>query len=569
MNKLFTTLLLFIASANLQAQGGYVKYADSARYETQTPGRTIKVFKGEIVPCLKKGSKIDAIIGHDTIKDLPFPSKDYKIVQPVADYQPQKWTLVKPLKKDGLALASVNTADIASDTVTLIAESGKLLMQLTSIREASAELSKCGSTFRLMFTDAPSIFYDSDKFASSAESSSAETQNTEEEDWPWAYYALVFLAAGGGMGFCAWLFFKSKNNPDEYKNNPDEYVDYTGNSLSKFAEKYGGVNSLHDMNPELIPKKSDWDKIKNKTNRETMIQKKLKGKKIRIKHAAPYILKPDDANKNYEETERTDSHPQSSPKETSAQSARLENHHELVERLRKMEDAFIHEIQKLSNNQGESKKWQDDKRELEAKLERIENDKSALESNLQKANVDMNKARSEAEDIKKRMIAVDFLKDYSESVFSYLKLCQQVLNDAYGVFHLISRQNPREAFAAEHLLIKFQSAVHSIPVGDWRQILRDIKDSGATANRELAKSFSQIENEPDKKREFQRLLFSNVLVKYSSDILILAEAFKNLSRFQVSPDFANKAQRTFGNYAAEIVNKAKSAGLTIKHVPLF
>jgi len=253
-----------------------------------------------------------------------------------------------------------------------------------------------------------------------------------------------------------------------------------------------------------------------------------------------------------------------SPKPTNSGSR-----NELFDRLEQMENAFTREIQKLSNNQGEVQRLQGEREKLKAKLEGVENEKSALKLDLQKANADKNKAQSETEELKKRIIAVDFLKDYSGNVFSYLEFCQQVSNEAYNFFERVSRQNPREAFAAGLLLIKFQNAVNSIPVGDWRRTLQDIKDTGATANRQLHRSFSQIQNNPDKQKEFQRLLFSEVLVKYSSDILILAEAFKNLSRFRVPADFASEAQRAFGKYVTEIVNKAKSTGLTIKHIPLF
>ena len=199
----------------------------------------------------------------------------------------------------------------------------------------------------------------------------------------------------------------------------------------------------------------------------------------------------------------------------------------------------------------------------------LQTDKSTLETNLQNANDEKNRVQNEIKELKERVIAVEFLKGYSESVFTYLKYCQQVSSDAYNFFNKISQQNPKQAFAAGHLLMKFQSAVNAIPVGDWLRTVQDIKDSGATTNRQLTRSFSQIQNDGDKQKEFQRLLFSEVLTKYSSNILILAEAFKNLSRFQGSADFANEAQSTFGKHVTEIVSKAKSTGLEIKHVPLF
>src|SRR6218665_2002247 len=368
------------------AQNGYVKYQSGSEYRN----KTVKVFKGEIVPCLRRGNKIDVVIGNDTIKDLPFPSKDYKIVQPVANYQSQKETLAQ-LTEGGIVLVKA-TAIPNSDTVTLIAESGQALVQLATKREAKAELSRCGNTFRLIFTDAPSIFYNSNKLilfveppveAPIAEEGYEEEgfEKASEADWPWTYYALIFLAAGG-IGFCVRLFLHIR------KNNSDDYVCYNGDSLSRFAAKYGGLDFLHAINPKLMPTRKEWDKIRNTIDGEAMIQK-LKGKKIRIRQTARHTLKSGNANKNYKAAERTNAH---------IQSADSGNYNELAERLEKTE-GFIHEIQKLNNNQGEVKRLQDEKKELEAKLKRIENEKSTLESALQKANAGKNTAQNEIEEL--------------------------------------------------------------------------------------------------------------------------------------------------------------------------
>ena len=101
------------------------------------------------------------------------------------------------------------------------------------------------------------------------------------------------------------------------------------------------------------------------------------------------------------------------------------------------------------------------------------------------------------------------------------------------------------------------------------QTVQDIIDTGATTNKQVIRRFAQLQNDNEKMKEFQRLLFTEVLTKYSSNILILAEAFKNLSRFQVATDLANDAQNTFGKHVSELVNKAKATALEIKYVPLF
>jgi hypothetical protein len=46
--------------------------------------------------------------------------------------------------------------------------------------------------------------------------------------------------------------------------------------------------------------------------------------------------------------------------------------------------------------------------------------------------------QNEIKELKERVIAVEFLKGYSESVFTYLKYCQQVSSDAFNFFNKIS-----------------------------------------------------------------------------------------------------------------------------------
>ena len=85
----------------------------------------------------------------------------------------------------------------------------------------------------------------------------------------------------------------------------------------------------------------------------------------------------------------------------------------------------------------------------------------------------------------------------------------------------------------------------------------------------MIRSFSQIQSEEEKKREFQRLFFTDVLIKYSSSILILAEEFRNLVHFQIPTESANEAQGIFSKHVTELNIKIKSTGLENKYIPLF
>lgn len=578
MNKFFTTFVLLISTfCFAQAQDGYIKFHTDFEYRN----KTVKVFKGEIVPFVNasKANKINVVIGADTITDLGSTSKTFEIVTSTnTTYNSQKADFLQ-LKKGGVVWVNATTIP-NTDTVTLISESGKQLTQLIEKREVQVNQSELGKTCRLIISNSPSIFYSADKLKEFVEPEpvqepeNTETLNEEKKGtgWAWWYYALIAFGACG-IGFGVWKFIKRK------KGNPNEEV-FNSSSLKDFALKYGGVKKLSELNPNLIP--PNWDKLQNAEKQR--IINNLQGKRLIVRGESETSFGfQENKNSNNDEpiTKEWDS-----PKETFVQPTNFGNNNELSGQLRQMESTLIREIQRMSsgnNNQNEVNRLRNekteienklrgletDKRNVDAKLMQMQSDKATAENNLQTAMTETIRVQNEMKELKERVIAVEFLKGYSESVFTYLKYCQQVSSDAYNFFNKISQQNPKQAFAAGHLLMKFQSAVNLIPIGDWLRTVQDIKDSGATTNRQLTRSSSQIQNDGDKQKEFQRLLFSEVLTKYSSNILILAEAFKNLSRFQGSADFASEAQSTFGKHVTEIVSKAKSTGLDIKYVPLF
>jgi len=576
MNKLFTTFVLLISTVCFsQAQDGYIKYHTDIEYRN----KVVKVFKGEIVPFINgsKENKINVIIGADTITDLGSTSNSYEVITPTKlNYLSMKDDLIQ--FKQGVGVI-VNISSIEnSDSAYVYSESKTLLTKLVNVKEATINKDKCGETIRLVISNSPTIYYSVaalKTFVEPATPITTETETTEETKsglvwWVWVLISLSIV----GIALVIWkYFFKSKSNSNVAK--------FYSGSLKDFANQNGGIKKLSELNPKLIP--PDYEKL-DKNDRQR-ITEKLYGKKIIIcadNETSFGFQEPVIQNKS----ETISSNENEMPKETFVQQTNIGNNNGLSNQLRQMENKIVHEIQRMSsgnNNTNEINRLKNEKIELENKLRgletdkknvdakvlQIQTDKTILETNLQNANDEKSRVQNEIKELKERVIAVEFLKGYSESVFTYLKYCQQVSSDAFNFFNKISQQNPKQAFAAGHLLMKFQSAINSIPVGDWLRTVQDIKDSGATTNRQLTRSFSQIQNDSDKQKEFQRLLFSEVLTKYSSNILILAEAFKNLSRFQGSADFASEAQNTFGNHVTEIINKAKSTGLDIKHVPLF
>ena len=571
MNKFLASFAILISTVcNAQAQDGYIKYHTDSEYRN----KAVKVFKGEIVPFLNssRSNKINVIVGADTITDLPNNSNSYSTIAISKTYSSIQKQFLQLI---GNGNVSINATNI-DDTVTLISESGQKLTQLIQQREDKVNKSKLGKTCRLIFSSAPSIFYSADDLTQKVEDN--ETPSEEKKENGWALWQIICLSVIGlgiiGFGF-RW-FLKERSSKKQTSQEPKKTIYYSNKSLDIFArDNRITLNDLIQYNKGVIDKKyPSYNDVKQKD-----VQRDLNTKKLIVGFQEKSFVETETRNETI--TKEGDS-----PKEPLGQTTNLGNNNTLSDQLRQMQNTLISEIQKVSssnNNQGEINSLGIKITELENKLKGVENDKtnsdlkqrqlqtekSTLETNFQIANNEKNRVQNEIKDLKERVIAVEFLKGYSESVFTYLKYCQQVSSDAYNFFNKISQQNPKQSFAPGHLLIKFQSAANSIPIGDWLRTVQDIKDSGATTNRKLTRSFTLLQNDGDKQKEFQRLLFSEVLIKYSSNILILAEAFKNLSRFQVSSDFANEAQSTFGKHVAEIVSKAKSTGLDIKHVPLF
>lgn len=583
MKKLLAMLVLFLSTLNmLQAQDGYIKYLIDSEYRN----KAVKVFKGEIVPFLNasKSNSINVIIGNDTITNLEATSKSYEVApSPNEAYIAQKANYLQ-IKKDGFAWVNALTIP-KTDTVTLISENGKRLTQLIEKREVQVNLSDLGKTCRLIISNSPSIFYSTTNLKHFEESESVQltgitnlqATDKKETSWSWWYYALIVIAAVG-IGLGVWRVFKSKMKQD-----PNE-VRFTGNSLTEFANKYGGLEKLSSLNIGIIPTKSEWNRLKNNESAKAKKIKKLKGKRI-------IIHTDDDISFGFQGKTNIQSLCQSSKEDVSSKNISVQetnygNQEELANQLRRMENNLITEIKRVGSGNNKSndisrlkgekeqmenkvKALETEKHHLVSTLEQLQKDKTTSESSLQTISHENNRVQDEIKKLKEKVIEVNYLREYCDSVSSYLQFCQQVSTDIYNFLNKIPQQNSKQGFSIGSLLINFQNSNNNIPVGNWLQIVKDINDAGVTTNKQLIRSFSQIGSDGEKLKEFQRLLFTEVLTKYSSNILILAEAFRNLSRFQVPQKLANEAQSTFGNHVDKFLRQSKTIGMEIKYVQLF
>jgi hypothetical protein len=596
---LFSVLTIVIL---VQAQDGYVKFKSDFEYRD----KTVKCYKNEIFPFYKskKDNNINVIIGSDTITHLLPSSKNFiKIDNPNTSYLANTNDLVKLKDNDNIFIECKYLS--LKDTLTLISEQGKQIIHQILKKDSSINRIECGKSFRIILTNAPTIFYSIDRLQkyippiTDRDGDGIADKNDSCPDTPgvaanngcpnveksailpslsWYYYLLIIVTCIVLSGVGVWWFLKARRlKPNQ--------VRFSGDSLKFFVENHGGFEKLNLLNKEKIPTKTDWNRLNDKE--KVAFINSLRGKAITIpvKEEREFSIsdQPSAGNESLQGL--------SNKKHEDEQGRPYEVQGETINRLstelKQVENTILNAIQKL-NSKGNDKSneviklnkdvaeiknekllLESEKRKLEEIISQIKKDKTNLDQSFQLIISEKTQLSNELVKLKEKVISVDNLSSYCESVLSYFKVCNKVIVDAYDAYNRITTLNIHQAYIPGYLLLKFQDGVKDVPFGNWIQICQDIKDTSSTTNEKLIRSFSQITSDEERKREIQRLLFADVLVKYSSNILILAEAFRNLSRFQVSLEIIKDIQSTFTKHVSDLLSKVKATGLENKYVPLF
>jgi hypothetical protein len=595
MNKIFIiTLVICSGWAQLKAQC-YIKFIK----DKEIKGK--KFFKDEIY-VLIEDSKCDKpfkfSIGVDTfeaginavlLKDKP------------NDKETEKDIFVK-LMEGGLVHVDINTVSNEKDTIRFVSELYEVI-PMVKTKIVNLEPNRAGKSFRLIIPNSPTIYYtrdnltsynepdrDGDRVPDKTDTCPDEYGDKENNGCPMTDNSVGrFLIYGIGaiiIGVGVWWYRRYK-----YKANLEPvFALYKGGSLSKFAKKnkisfiqlQGFNNGKIDENYELLDE-----------NEKRQIQNTLKGTNLVVKQL------PKSQNQNTSQNSfgfpaiEPDQSPVSTLDDDKGNGNGIQHSNtgsgesrDLFQALKIVESNILSAIKTFdgggSNNKelielrNEKAKLVSEKNILEreklgaeSSIAQLKKDKSDLESaNLLSVDEKL-KAQNVARELTEKVIVLDFLKGYADSVFRYLKYCQHVSNDAYDFYRKASQLHARQVFIEEQLVMKFQSSINDIPFGNWIQIVEDIKDTGATTNRQLIRSFSQIQTDAEKQNEFKRLLFSFVLVKYTSNLLVLAEAFRNLSRFEGATEYSGEVENMFAKHVKELKSQAMAVGLEIKYVSLF
>jgi hypothetical protein len=560
--------MVFIVSFNLlQAQDVYVITKKDFKDKNVSKTMELQFYKGEIYP-LSRESGANKFFKVDT-SEFQAVNDVHKLADKPIDKSSEKDNFITIIKKNNTQHEDSIHVDLSSvysisDTIWFAPEKGKPIPFVKN-KVVNISVATTGKKFRLIIPNTITIWYDREQLKEfmpppppdgdkdgvpDSEDKCPDQFGTKDNygctnppPKPKTAWKLIVKFIAGvivGIGIVG-LFLYRKRNKNRKSGKSVEYVKvpnkqrYTsGRSLSDFA-KENRVN-LNDL--------LKWNNIKKTPNKtkQNAISVALEGKDLIIGYEMVNVEQP--------ETPPTDDG-------VANMGVALSN-----DDLKKIQEIIRQEIKPLTDKNKENLELAKSDTEAKSRISKLESEKSDLE---QEIGTLKDKVKTFST-IANKIITVDFLKTYASEVYEYLKICGTVVDDAFKCYDLFNQQS----ISPSLLLTNYQTAVCSLPVGKWMQIVLEIKNKGIVVSDErLKQSLSTPVNNEDKQKELQRTLFSEVLVKYSSNVLILAEAFANLSRFPSVTETVINVENTFKKHFETIINHAKSAGLEIIPAHLF
>lgn len=586
MKKIIISIFaLIFAFVNVgMAEDGYLKF----NKETELKGKIF--YEGEIYQIIFSAEIYKFKLGEDVyeIGVNAMNNVEKILVKPLNKEQDKNKFVEK--NDDGTIHIDLSAVGDIDEKIKIVSEDQKTIVSISSKSKIDLNKSILGNNFRLIIPNCITIYYDINKLTNYSSKQQKQEINSKQEKpiaksktgfnwWPFIIFIFFLLTFA--------LYYIWKKNKDIVKESDSlDYVKYKGGSLKEFAENYGGLDYLSSLD-ENIPDsktynnlcKEEREKLKNKLlHHKIIIKTKNETNDDGVNNddmsaVSQYSVYDANINKSSENNNQSNYDNNSGIKSFLPEIRHLINDSErrIINEIINANSGSV-SFDKFEKVRIEKQKLESDISGLKNELNNLNEKVSSSEKNFQNSQGHVKQLEQKIrrlDDLDNNVISLDFLKPYAETVFDYLKFCQQVTNEAFNTYTCIIQQNQQQAIAPAHLFMQFQSSVNNIPFGNWLQIVEDIKDTGATTNRQIRRSFSQITNDSDCEKEFKRLLFSQLLLKYSGNLLILIEAYRNLTRFQGANKITNEARNTFSRYVTEILSKAKATGMELKYVPLF
>lgn len=554
MRILYTLFLLTILSVNIFAQD-YVK----AIKDCEVKGK--RIIKGEIFSLVDK-NKI--IFGKDTVS---FGEDKFVLVKGIASLENNKLFYIK--KSDPEYQIDFRSFEInGADSIKLITSTGNIIsLPNNSIKTLST--SCCGEEFRIIIPNRPSLIYSRSEIHSfQTNNDQSVSGNIDKEvkvncDYLlWGIFGLVGIVIAS---LSSWYFLKKRfdKTPLQLK-----YAIYPGGDFNDFAKTFNiSLKQLYKMNKDIFEK---YELLSS--NQKERFRNNLGGKDLIIGFTKDSHVPSITPMGEFDHQNNEDEIIKTFNLEPS-------NSNDFIERLRKAEMNIINKIESLSSNRDATQKIENQQSEIESLKEKRDQYNKDRDNVLKELNVlqveftanEKEKQRIEA-DLRlytDKVIFVDFLEPYARVASEYFSVANAGYQKAIELFKKLSNTDPESSIIIAQLLLKYQS---NIPqrIGNWDQILVEIKENKVTSNSDLIRSFMQIPNIDEKLKEFKRILFKEIFEKYSSSLLILAEELCKLNKFtNANNSVIQEFEQYFIKFGQELQNKTKAIGLELNFVPLF
>lgn len=517
----------------------------------------IKILKGEIFLSIPNNK---FLFGKDTLEiDKKKYDKIENIDNSVLD---SKLDYIK--RKDNINY-QINVTKFLNrkDTIKFI-KSNNNILPFFSKGIDSVRISDCGDVFRIVILNIPSIIFYSNEIPKPVNHKVTPEQNKMPiektglfDNLSWWQYGLGFILLLVVV-YVIWVFAK-KYFVKKYP----LYEKYTGGKLSDLARKHNiELYQLEKYNKDKLKGYSKMD-----DNERKNLQRSIENTNLKVGYVddSGGEMKKEKIFEFHKPNPKTDDLSDTNPG--------------IFQQLQSMERRIINKIETLESNIEALQKIESQQKEIELFKERIiqnnkniakiTNEHDAIQTELINAKKEKQQIETEYARYSDKVIFVDFLEAYARVVGDYFDLAKSGYKKALELYKGIPESDDKNSLIVGQLLLKFQSNL-PLKIGNWEEIVKEIMENKATSNLELVRSFMQIQSNEEKLKEFKRILFKEVLEKYSGSILILTEELTKLSKFTgKTTGIIQEYEQYFSNFGNQLHGKLKIIGLDLKFVPLF
>lgn len=556
MKKIVSLIYLVPITLGLSAQE-YIKV------KKDTTISQIKFFKNEIYQIQSTDSQAKTINFQFGKMTLSSNKGIWEEATPKNDYRDKAESFLK--KKDS-ANYIINVSSVStSDPIKLVLPDHNVIT-VTSQQSVSYPANKGGDYFRLIIPGSPTIIYEVNDFTVLP----IEPEVPIEEKVKKSSLSKLIFPFIGLLVIGLLLFFLRKQIFRRTPKDPEKATYDGAEGLHAFANRYGiNFKKLKKYNVEVF---HDYDKLSEKQKNKFDAQRR--------EFIIGYVKSGGSSNKPTEWEKLTSAKQEEKLQETSTSDSRNPlNDLSVIEAIRRVESNLSSKIDSLSSNKAATEKVNqliqekeslafqvkqlidkadistNERKEVAKELIHVKESKSSLEANLSK--------------YLDKIIFVDFLENYARTTFDYFTILRSIEEKSFEVYNKLSQQSEKEAFILSLLMVKHQSGIPS-GVGRWEEIVSEIKNKKTISNSEVIRALSQPPTPEEKFNAFQRMMLAEVLEKYTGSTLLLAEELSHFSKFTgVNTSIIQDIELSFTPLVREIVNKSKSIGLEVKHVPLF